>query len=293
MPRIGNRPAGLAFLFLSALGLSLMSLFIKLSGGALTVWQIGFFRALFGILAMIGAAFAFKVSLDGPERRILVLRGFTGTAGFLSFVYALHHLPLAQATLLFYLFPVFAALVSPLINQERAGRREWLMIGLAFSGTVLVLGPEAISLELGRGHLFACLAAFFGGLNISFVRRLSAGHSAYAIYFYFSLVAAAVSAGPALAGQGGGWPSLAGLGLVLLIGLAATVGQLAMNFGFFHLSAPEGGVILMSQVPLAAVMGALFFGEGIGWSFVAGAVLILAGGAGLTLKRKSKDPPLE
>jgi len=281
---------GFAFLFLAALGLALMSFLIKLSGGALTVWQIGFGRALFGILSMLGLSLAFKVSLDGPERRILLLRGATGTAGFLSFVYAVHHLPLAQATLLFYLFPVFAAIVSPLINKERTVRREWLCIGIAFAGTILVLGPGAVSLGLGRGHLFACLAAFFGGLNISFVRRLSAGHSAYSIYFYFSLVAAVVSAGPALAGEGGGWPGLAGLGLVLIIGLAATVGQLSMNYGFFHLSAPEGGVILMSQVPLAAMLGWIFFDEGIGWLFVAGAVLILAGGLGLTLKTGSPEP---
>ncbi len=275
---------------MAAVSFAFVGVLVRLASQSLTAWQVSLGRAAFGILAMVAAWRLFKVSIDGPDRRLLLLRGASGTITFVSMIAAMQRLPLGVVMALFFLFPVFAAILSPWINQEAVGGRKWLCIGVSFGGTCLVLAPEAAAFHPEPGHLFALVAAASGGLNVNMVRRLSAGHSPYCIYFYWSLVAAAASLWPAFSPAGVRWPPAA-LAYLAAIGLTATIGQVSLNHGFLHLQASEGGLVLMTQVPLAAVFGAIFFGEPIGWLFIAGASLILAGGIGLTRAAAAPAPP--
>jgi len=41
-----------------------------------------------------------------------------------------------------YLYPVFAALLSPFLVNERIGPKLWSLIGVAFCGTIFILWPQ-------------------------------------------------------------------------------------------------------------------------------------------------------
>lgn len=262
----------------SAFFFALLGVGIKLAGNELGVWQISFYRAVVGIIIMLGVAGIFKVNLLGPNLRLLSIRGLSGTVGFLAMVVALRQIPLAEVMVLFYLFPAFSALFSPWINNERVVTRDWLFIGLAFTGTLVIMGPGG-GIELKLGHLCALIVSVLAGLNTSLVRRLSSQHTPYAIYFFFCLAAAVVSIWPLVLGVENLIPSGAGLLYLGAIGVVATIGQVLLNQGFFYLPATEGGVILMSQVVIAAAWGVLYFGEPLTWRLAVGGVLIMAGGA--------------
>ena len=275
-------------MLVSAFFFALVGVGIKLAGTQVGVWQISFYRAVVGIILMLAMAAGFKKSLVGPNIRLLSLRGLSGTMGFLAMIMALRQIPLAEVMVLFYLFPCFAALFSPWVNQERVPKGDWLFIALAFAGTLVVMGPGG-GVVLKMGHLFALFVSVMAGLNTSLVRRLSSQHSPYAIYLFFCLAAAVVSFWPLAAGVESLIPS--GMGAVYLagIGIVATIGQVLMNQGFFYLPATEGGVVLMSQVVIAAAWGVVFFGEPLTWRLGLGGGLIMVGGAFLNRANRRRE----
>ena len=261
---------------------SLLGVLARMAKPDLSTWEICLSRAVIGVAIMVALYFVLDVSIDGPNRPVLLIRGLSGAICFLANVAAMQLLHIGMAMALFFLFPVFAALLSPWINKEPVNRAQWVYILISVTGTCLLLWPQSAALKLSRGHVLALGAALFGGLNISLVRRLSSDHSAFCIYLYMALVSIAVSFIPALQHSQMTMPPAFAVFLLLAIGMLGTVAQLTLNYGFVHLKATEGSLILMSQVPISAILGLVFFQEAISGLFAAGAVLILLGGWGVS-----------
>lgn len=118
-PRGNKRLAGAVCMVGSAFFFALVGVGVKLAGSQVGIWQISFYRALVGIVLMAAVALVYKVPLVGPDLKLLSLRGLSGTFGFLSMMMALRQIPLAEVMVLFYMFPAFAALFSPWLNDER------------------------------------------------------------------------------------------------------------------------------------------------------------------------------
>lgn len=287
-PSGNQRLAGAACMVGSAFFFALVGVGVKMAGAEVGVWQISFYRALVGIVLMLAVALVFKAPIVGPNLKLLSLRGLSGTVGFLSMVVALRQIPLAEVMVLFYMFPAFAALFSPWLNDERLAPGDWLFLGLAFAGTVVILFHGG-GIHLRLGHFCALTTAVLAGLNTSLVRRLSSRHSPYAIYFFFCLAAVVVSIWPLALGSEPLLPTGKGMLYLAGIGVVATFGQVLMNQGFFHLPAAEGGVVLMSQVVIAAAWGVLMFGEPLSWRLVVGGCLIMLGGAFLNRSSRKRN----
>lgn len=278
--------AGTLWLLISAVSFSFIGLLARLIKDDLSTWEICLVRAIMGVLFMLGLRHFFKVSINGPNRTLLLIRGFSGALCFLTIVAAMQALPISMAMVLFYLFPVFAALLSPWINNEPVNLIQWGCILISFGGVAILLWPQGTPFQLNQGHVLAVAAAFFAGCNINLVRRLSCNHNPFCIYFYACLVALVVSFGPALQRNGLHIPPGFAIGIVVLLGILGTTGQVALNFGFIHLKAHEGGLVLMSQVPISAILGHIFFKEPMGTEFIFGALLILLSAWGLSAKKK-------
>ncbi len=276
-------------LFTSAVLFSLVGFLAKMSRPILTTWQISFGRAVFGAVAMVLIHAVWKVPIDGPNRALLILRGISGTLSFVALIAAMQLMPLGIAMVLFFLFPVFASLFSPWINREPVSLKQWVYILISLGGAFLILGPDAVAFKLSRGYLWGFSSALFAGLNINFVRRLSGEHSTFCIYFYWSLVAAIVSFLPAFEQSTVSMFSGDVFIFISTIGLLATIAQLCLNYGFVYLNASEGSLILMGQVPIATILGAVFFHEKIGWLFAFGAFFILLGAIGLSKHHEDRN----
>ncbi len=286
-PSGNQRLLGAACMVASAFFFAFMGVVVKLAGDEVGLWQISFYRALVGTLIMLVLAATLKVKLLGPNIKLMSLRGLSGAVAFLAMIVALKEIPLAEVMVIFYLFPAIAALFSIWINNERIARGDWLFIAIAFGGIVVIMAPGG-GIELQFGHLAALVLAVFAGLNTSLVRRLSAEHTPYAIYLFFCLAALVVSFWPLVLGYEDLVPSSDGLLFLAAIGVVATIGQILLNQGFYYLPAAEGGVVLMSQVVIAAAWGVLFFGEPLTWRLMVGGTLIMAGGAFLNRSSRKR-----
>jgi drug/metabolite transporter (DMT)-like permease len=72
---------------------------------------------------------------------------------------ALAFLPLAEATTIGFVAPLFAVLLSALVLREEVGRHRWTAVAVGFAGVLIVMQPQGTDLPL-VGLALALLSAF-------------------------------------------------------------------------------------------------------------------------------------
>jgi drug/metabolite transporter (DMT)-like permease len=278
-----RRVVGRGFLYMveSALAFTVMGVFAKLAGQRLPVAEIVFARGVVSLALCVLALRRAGVSPWGVQRRRLVVRGLIGASGLGCLFYALRSLPLADATVIQYLHPVFTAVLAAFVLRERAGAGILLSLALGVAGVLLVARPAflfgaASAADLPPLALLAALGgAFFSACAYVAVRHLSATEHPLVIVFYFALVASCASLPFAIragvAPQGWEWALLAG------VGVSAQLGQVALTHGLRLEPATRATALSYLQVVFAAIAGAVVFGDRPGLWTAAGALLILAG----------------
>jgi drug/metabolite transporter (DMT)-like permease len=272
-----------------------MNISIKLGGVHLTVWQTAMGRFLLGLVFMPILIRVLRLEWSGQERRLLIARGLSGTVAFLLMIQAVKLIPLSMAMVLFYLWPVFTCLLSPIIAGEPTTRREWPLVITALLGTAVILWPERGGSGLSLGHFLSLASSFFAGLAVILIRRLRRRNNPFTIYFYFCVSGGAATAGPLLAQREPLLPvSVEGWVLLSAVAVFAMVGQVLMNQGIKYLDASRIGALMMTEVLVATAFGALALGETLHFRFFTGAILILGSGAALMIfppKPAVPDPP--
>lgn len=273
---------GIRYILASALAFSVMSLFVKWAGERIPSQEIVFARSVLSFAMSFALLRRAGVSPWGNRRWLLVLRGLYGFGGLSCAYYSLTHLPLAEATLLAYLHPIFTSLLAVRVLGEKPDPRLALSIAISTAGVVLVtrpfgllgagappLDPIAVAVALG-GAIFVA-AAYVG------VRQLSRTEHPLVIVLYFPMIAAPASLPVTL--RDGVWP--AGLEWVALLGTAvfAQLGQIWITRGLGLVPAGRATTISYAQIVFAALWGVLLFGEIPGIATLAGAALIVVGTA--------------
>lgn len=173
-----------------------------------------------------------------------------------------------RVVLLFYLMPLWTVLFARLILHERLTAMALLRIALALSGALVVLMPEGGGFPLPSSLPDAL--GLLGGLTFAFnnvmLRRESARGAparAFAMFGGGVLVAALSASFMAAAGQVG-WPTLPGaLWLLPLTGMALLflASNLALQYGAGRLPANVTAIVMLTEVP-AAALSALWLGGG-------------------------------
>jgi drug/metabolite transporter (DMT)-like permease len=270
---------GIALLLLSALAFSAMSVQVKLAGRELPVSMLILARGAVALVLSVVVVKAQRVPFWGNDRRMLVVRAFYGIGGLVCFFYALTVLPLAEATVLQYLNPVFTAIIAAFVLGERADRRLMVAIVLCLGGTVLVTRPGALFGAHAplpfTGVVVALCGALFSAFAYTTVRRLSRTDHPDVIVFYFSLLATIVALPFAVAN----WtaPSLVGWLLLVGIGAATQLGQVTLTRGLARVPAGRGTTVGYVQIVFSATWGVLLFDEKLNTWTMAGAVLVVFG----------------
>jgi len=285
---------GTICMVVSALFYGAMSISVKLSIPYVTVWQTGMGRfALVGILIPI-LAWPLRLDLLGKGRWMLITRGLSATGGFLLLVQAFKTIPLSVGMILFYLWPVFACLLSSWVAGEPTTKREWPFVLGALAGTALILWPDRAGPGVNVGHFLALGASFFTGLAVILIRRLGRTNNAFTIYFYQCLAGVLFCLGPLLA-QAHPILPVTRVGWVGLIAVAAfaMAGQVLMNQGMKHLSASKTGVLMMLEVIVAATFGIVYLAETLSIRLLFGAGLILGCGVALIILPMHHNPHIK
>jgi drug/metabolite transporter (DMT)-like permease len=187
----------------------------------------------------------------------------------------LRYLPLAEASAITFLAPVFVVLLSGPLLGERPTRARWIAAIVGFVGILILVRPG--SAVFHPAALLPLVAAFCNALYLMITRKLT-DENPYTTLFYSALVGT-VGLSVALPweiGEGSaGWREL---GQFLLLGLLAGLGHWLV-IGAYNL-APASLLTPLAylQILWATSYGYLIFGQlPDRWSGVGMAVVVASG----------------
>lgn len=266
---------GAFYLLLGEALLAIMGGLIKYLSDTLSTEQIVFFRNAAGLLILMPVILT-------QGRKLLktsvwhwhLMRGLVGVSAMYCYFWALGHMPLTEAFLVKLSSPFFMPLIGLLWLGERAGKYSILAVFVGFAGVACILRPDDSAFTFIA--LIALLGAFLAALAKVTIRRMSATESSQTIVFYFGVIAAVVSLpGAALTWQPVEYELW---GWILLLGLVATLGQLALTKAYRIAPTGKVGVYAYSAVLYGALMGWIIWAEIPAWTTWAGAALIVSAG---------------
>lgn len=215
---------------------ALMGVFVKLGSAWFSSHELVFHRSVIALLLLL-AALSLRhgrrggLRVFGAHTGAQLRRGVVGFVALATFFYAVAHLPLSVAVTLNYTSPLFLALLMPWQLGERPSRAQYLTVAVGFVGVVLLLQPwrtPARDLFAGMLGLFSGVMAAFAYIHVRRLGRL--GEPEWRTVFWFAMVCAVGAA--LLASLDGGWQAPADgrqIGVLLAMGVFATLGQLAMT----------------------------------------------------------------
>jgi drug/metabolite transporter (DMT)-like permease len=273
---------GFVVMTLAGFVFALTDVVIKFISPSVAATQIAFFRFLVGAAIIVPLMAPRRISFKGDRTWILVIRGFVGTLTFLFLLKAIALIPLANAMVLFYTFPVFAAFFSFLLFREPLGWREIALILVGMIGIYVLLGPG--SHHFSWGVIFGLLAGCCAGFTIVLIRKLRQTNGPLIIYFYYCLVGGVLCFPFFL--REFTMPSQRDLLLMVVLAVLLLVAQLLLSQGFKFCKAAEGSVLLMSEVVFVGIAGILIFRDPLSFGFLMGSLLILVSGVGLNLTQR-------
>ena len=260
----------------SSLAFAIMGACIQICAQTLSNGMVVFFRNVSGL------AFLSPILIRGG-REVLrtrhlkehIFRGVAGLSSMYCFFYAIAHMRLADATLLNYTLPLFIPVVEAVWLGEPMPPRLAAPLALGFLGVVVVLRPGSGLVTWAA--VFGLLAGFLSAVAQTGVRRLTKTEPTVRIVIYFALMGSSISA-LALPFV---WvtPAPAVWAVIVLMGLAATTGQLLMTKAYSHAPASQIGGFVYTGVLFAAFMDWLRLGLTPSPRFFAGATLVMASGA--------------
>lgn len=246
-------------------------------GPALPPFQVAFGRYLFGAMAIGAVALARRPAMSLAWAPTHLARVAMGWGGVTLMFAAVATMPLAEATAITFLNPVFAMLLSIPFLGERVGPVRWTAALVALAGVVLLLRPGAGA--VAPGALLALAAAFCLGAEVLLIKWLTAREDLLATLVWANALGLAVAGATALPGwqppTAAQWGAMATLGLTMAAAQGCFVNAVARADASF--------VTPFSYLTLvfAGLYDAAVFGvvpDAVGWTgaatIVAGAVLL-------------------
>lgn len=258
-------PLSVRYMLLSGLGFALMAACVKLaSQRGLPLMEIIAARALVSLVLSYADVRRKGISPWGNNKVLLVARAVVGTLALVGVYYAVSAMPLADATVLQYLHPMFTALIAWAVLKEAIHRSTLICICLSLGGLLLIARPSflfgAEAQSISQLALAAALLGAFGAaLAYVLVRKLNETEDPSVIIFYFPFFAFPFAL--ILLGDDFVWPQGSDWLILLLVGVFTQLGQIGLTKAMQTETAGKATAYSYVQVVFAAVLGWLIFGE--------------------------------
>ena len=274
-------PISAWYMVASALGFALMVACVKIANTTyqIPVLEIVAARAIVSALISYADIRRKRISPWGNNKPLLIARGTVGALALIFVYYAVTTLPLAEATILQYLHPVFTALMALFFLKEVIQRSTLACIALSLMGLVIMIQPNfspdsAISyswVSIGAG----LLGAFGSAVAYIIVKKLTQTEDSSVIVFYFPIIAIPISV--ALLGDDFVVPSLAATGVLVLVGIFTQVGQIGLTKALHSADANKATAYAYVQVLFSVFIGWVYFSEVPVFTTLVGGAFIMAG----------------
>ncbi len=281
---LSNNLKGTLFLLLASILFSLMALLIKLLGQHLNITQILLLRQL-GMTLMVLPAIGrnFPGSLRSARPGLQILRMAFAMIAMLGGFTAVIHLPMADATAIFFAKSFFVTILAVFFLGEVVGIYRWSAVVLGFVGVLIMLQPGTSSFSI---YSLASLTGAAGAAAVMILLRiLSRSESADTIMTWSALGIGIAMAIPGIyywqPPTSTEWMMLAGLSVISYFGQRCNI--FAYKYGEASLLASLDYVRLL----WATLLGFIVFGHFPGMSTWVGATIVITA-AVFTIYREAR-----
>ncbi len=221
--------AGIALAVLAAIGYGISPPLIRLGydNGVPTLesilWRIATITILLGAVQLFSKR---RWRLTKAAAPALMLQFLATTSISFGYLGSVQFIPVSQAVIIFFMFPIFILLTAPLAEGMALSFRRLAVAVLAFSGLAIAIGPGFHKLDL-FGVGLAAIASIGAVLQYFSGRALAAHFPAGVIGFLVHLMILPLTLMAALYAGGGelvimqpGQVSRAGFAALIILGLA-------------------------------------------------------------------------
>jgi len=273
-------PMSVWYMLISALGFALMAACVKeVSGLGIPVLEIVAARAIVSGIISYADIKRKKISLWGHNKTLLIARGAVGSFALMFVYYAVTTLPLAEATVLQYLHPVFTAVLAVIFLKETIQRSTITCIVISLLGLFIIIQPNLQLdnvvhypwISIGSG----VMGALGSAVAYVIIKKLTKTDDSSVIIFYFPLVAFPISM--LMLGSDFVVPNLAATGLLVLVGIFTQVGQIGLTKALNSADANKATAYAYVQVLFSVFIGWAYFSEVPMATTIMGGGLIMVG----------------
>jgi len=277
---------GILYMLLSSFSFALVNLLVKVLADKKDLFpaiqnypelELVFFRSIISLTICIAIIRSRKIPFFGNNKKWLFIRGAAGATALTMFFFTLNNLPMAIATIIQYLSPVFTIIFAIYLNKEKVAPIQWLFFLIAMSGIAVIgvgKGTEG-SLNL-IWVVVGFVSAVFSGIAYNAIIKCRTTDEPVTVVMYFPLIAAPVTFILLLI-QGFVIPQGIEWGLLLLIGILTQIAQVCMTRAFNSESASSVTPIKYIGAIYAVLIGYFIFDETLSLYATFGICLVLTG----------------
>lgn len=254
-----NKPSekkyAIAMMLMSALAFSLMAIFVRLSGD-LPVVQKSIFRS--GTIMIISGIIFYKNKQklrNIGNYKLLSIRLIAGTLGIILNYYAIDHLILSDADVLFRLSTVIVLILSWIFLKESLSKMQFIATMMAFLGVIFIVKPQ-FSIDL-IPYIIALLGSLSAAIAYTALRALGSKVNPTSIVFIFSTFTTIVLA-PHVA-LNFKVMTLPQCIYVIIAGICAAIGQYGVTLAYKYAPANVVSIYNYYGVIFTTFLGAIFF----------------------------------
>ncbi len=217
---------GIMLMCVSTVLFSAMHVLVRYVAQDVPPLQVAFLRNIFGVIVFLPLLMSTGFGFMRTERLGLhSIRGILNVTAMLMFFTGLAMTPVARVTALAFSAPLFTALLSVIFLGERFRLRRWSALIVGFGGTLIILRPGMIPVDLGSALVVG--SALLWGITMIVIKVLARTESSFAITAYMNIFLSLFSLGPAL------WvwvtPPPQTWVWLIAIGILGTIAQLALS----------------------------------------------------------------
>ena len=244
-------------------------------------WARYFFTVLFTLPLMF---FFFRKNLTwSSQPKLQIFRGLTLFCANILFFYSISIISMAKALTLAFVAPLITTALSPFFLGEKVGFRRWSAVIIGFIGSLIVIRPGFIELNLAS---FAALGTgFFYGIYLVITRKLHSSDSPLLTLLLTGVVGSIIASFlvPVV------WvnPTFNQWSLLALMGIFACLGHLFLILSLKYADASKLAPFGYFEIVTNIILGYYFFSDFPHfWTWV-GLMIIICSGVYISLRERS------
>ena len=235
--------------------------------------EIVFFRCLISFIITYLLLKSKGKDIFGNNKFLLLLRGIFGTLGLYFYFVILQEIPLATASTLIYLTPLFTSLVGVIILKEKMTTFQWIFLLMAFSGILLIQGFD--SRVTFQSILIGSAGSLCAAFAYNIIRHLRDKEHSLVLMIYFPMLACPI--GGIISFFNWVEPSFNDYLILISIGIFTQFAQYFMTRAYQSDKVSRVSIISYSEIIFVIAIGSLFFDENFNFLVYIGMFLVTFG----------------